>query len=84
VDLLPVQGGPGAPDAARDRRAGRQRREGRGGLGAGEAEPFIALDGALKSVNRELEVKARDLPALKGYVTNLVACPTGRPLRPSS
>ena len=35
---------------------------------------FIALDGAAKSVNRELEAKARDLAGLKGYVTNLAAC----------
>jgi intracellular sulfur oxidation DsrE/DsrF family protein len=36
---------------------------------------FIALDGAVKTVNRELEAKARDLAGLKGYVTNLAACP---------
>jgi hypothetical protein len=38
---------------------------------------FIALDGAVKSVNRALEAKARDLAGLKGYVTNLAACPDG-------
>jgi hypothetical protein len=38
---------------------------------------FIALDGAVKTVNRELEAKARDLAGLKGYVTNLAACPDG-------
>ena len=38
---------------------------------------FIRLDGAAKSVNRELEAKARDLAGLKGYVTNLAACPDG-------
>ena len=41
---------------------------------------FIALDGATKSVNRELEAKARDLAGLKGYVTNLAACPDGTPV----
>jgi hypothetical protein len=41
---------------------------------------FIALDGAVKSVNRELEQKARDLAGLKGYVTNLAACPDGTPV----
>ena len=38
---------------------------------------FIALKGATKSVNRELEAKARNLAGLKGYVTNLAACPDG-------
>jgi hypothetical protein len=33
-------------------------------------------------VNRELEQKARDLAGLKGYVTNLAACPDGTPLTP--
>jgi hypothetical protein len=32
---------------------------------------FIALDGAAKTVNRDLEAKARALAGLKGYVTNL-------------
>ena len=33
-----------------------------------------------KSVNRELEAKARTLAGLKGYVTNLAACPDGAPV----
>lgn len=41
---------------------------------------FIRLDGATKSVNRDLEAKARDLAGLKGYVTNLAACPDGPPV----
>ena len=36
---------------------------------------FIALTGAQKSVNRELEAKARTLAGWKGYITNL-ATPT--------
>jgi transposase len=32
---------------------------------------FIKLTGAAKSVNRELEAKARGLAGLKGYITNL-------------
>jgi hypothetical protein len=32
---------------------------------------FIKLTGASKSVNRELEAKARGLAGLKGYVTNI-------------
>ncbi len=32
---------------------------------------FIRLDGATKSVNRELEAKARALAGIKGYVTNI-------------
>jgi hypothetical protein len=38
---------------------------------------FIRLDGAAKTVNRELEAKAREIAGLKGYVTNLQACPDG-------
>lgn len=41
---------------------------------------FIKLDGAAKSVNRELEAKARTLAGIKGYVTNLAACPDGTPV----
>jgi len=40
---------------------------------------FSALTAA-KSVNRELEAKARDLAGLKGYVTSLRACPDGTPV----
>ena len=38
---------------------------------------FIQLQGATKSVNRTLEAKARALAGLKGYSTNLEACPDG-------
>jgi len=31
-------------------------------------------------VNRQLEEKARALAGLKGYVTNLAACPDGTPV----
>src|SRR5690242_15363916 len=48
------------------------------GLAPVKRNRFIALDGAVKSVNRELEAKARDLAGLKGYVTSLAACPTAR------
>jgi Transposase DDE domain len=41
---------------------------------------FIQLAGATKSVNRTLEAKARGLAGLKGYVTNLQACPDGTPV----
>ena len=44
---------------------------------------FIALDGATKSVNRELEARARAraraVARIKGYAANLQACPTARP-----
>lgn len=33
---------------------------------------FVTLSGATKSVNRELEAKARALAGIKGYVTNIV------------
>jgi hypothetical protein len=41
---------------------------------------FIQLSGATKSVNRGLEQKARALAGLKGYITNLQACPDGTPV----
>ena len=41
---------------------------------------FVQLSGGIKSVNRELEAKARALAGLKGYVTNLQACPDGTPV----
>ena len=50
------------------------------GLAPVKRNRFIALDGTTKRVNRELEAKARDLAGLKGYVTNLAACPDGTPV----
>jgi hypothetical protein len=41
---------------------------------------FIALDGATKSVSHGLEAKARSLAGIKGYATNLKACPDGTPV----
>jgi hypothetical protein len=52
------------------------------GLAPVKRNRFIALDGAVKSVNRELEAKARSLAGLKGYLTNLAACPDGTPVTP--
>ena len=43
---------------------------------------FIQLTGGTRSVNRELEAKARALAGIKGYVTNLAACPDGTPVTP--
>jgi transposase len=43
---------------------------------------FIRLTGAAKTVNRELQAKARALAGLKGYLTNLAACPDGTPVTP--
>jgi hypothetical protein len=45
---------------------------------------FIRLSGGTRSVNRELEDKARALAGLKGYVTNLRTCPDGTPSRRNS
>ncbi len=50
------------------------------GLAPVKRNRFIALDGAVKSVNRELEAKARGLAGIKGYVTNLATCPDGSPV----
>jgi hypothetical protein len=41
---------------------------------------FVQLTGGTKTVNRELEAKARALAGLKGYITNLAACPDGTPV----
>jgi Transposase DDE domain len=43
---------------------------------------FIRLSGGSRTVNRELEAKVRALAGLKGYVTNLRACPDGTPVTP--
>jgi hypothetical protein len=50
------------------------------GLAPVKRNRFIHLDGGTKSVNRDLEAKARSLAGLKGYVTNLAACPDGTPV----
>jgi hypothetical protein len=38
---------------------------------------FIQLSGGTMSANRDLEEKARALAGIKGYVTDLAACPDG-------
>jgi len=50
------------------------------GLAPVKRNRFIALDGAVKSINRELEEKARTLAGIKGYKTNLGATPDGEPV----
>ena len=41
---------------------------------------FVRLSGGVRGVNRELEDKARAPADLRGYVTNLAACPDGTPV----
>jgi Transposase DDE domain len=41
---------------------------------------FIQLSEGTHRVNRELEAKARALARIKGYITNLQACPDGTPI----
>ena len=43
---------------------------------------FIQLSEGAHTVNRELEAKARALAGIKGYITNLAACPDGTPITP--
>jgi transposase len=50
------------------------------GLAPVKRNRFIQLEGAVKSVNRELEQKARALAGIKGYKTNLAATPDGEPV----
>jgi hypothetical protein len=52
------------------------------GLAPVKRNRFIQLDGATKSVNRELEHKARTVAGIKGYITNLAVCPDGTPVTP--
>ena len=79
-DLLPVPSRPCPPHPARDRSAGRQSRAGRRREGAGQAEQVRPADRRDHDVNRELEDKARSLAGIKGYITNLRACPDGTPV----
>jgi hypothetical protein len=41
---------------------------------------FVQLSGGTRTVNRQLEQKTRALAGLKGYVTNLQACPDDSPV----
>src|SRR3954452_5820863 len=41
---------------------------------------FVQLHGGTKSVNRDLEAKARGLAGLKGYITDLTTQPDGTPV----
>jgi hypothetical protein len=50
------------------------------GKAAVKRNRFIQLTGGTRRVNRTLEAKARALAGLKGYVTNLQACPDGTPV----
>jgi hypothetical protein len=50
------------------------------GLAPVKRNRFIQLEGAVKSVNRELEEKARTLAGIKGYKTSLAATPDGEPV----
>jgi Transposase DDE domain len=50
------------------------------GQSAVKRNRFVQLSGGTRSVNRALEAKARTLAGLKGYVTNLAACPDGTPV----
>jgi hypothetical protein len=49
------------------------------GLAPVKRNRFIQLEGAVKSVNRELEDNARTLAGIKGYKANLAATPDGEP-----
>ncbi|HSK27386.1 MAG TPA: IS1634 family transposase [Jiangellales bacterium] len=50
------------------------------GKAAVKRNRFVRLSGGTRSVNRQLEAKARALAGLKAYVTNLQACPDGTPV----
>ena len=71
--------GPGARCAGSTSRSPRPRRPSPGKAPV-KRNRFIQLSGGTRIVNRELEEKARALAGLKGYVTNLAACPDGTPV----
>jgi hypothetical protein len=50
------------------------------GKAAVKRNRFVQLEGGTRTVNRALEAKARALAGLKGYITNLAACPDGTPV----
>jgi transposase len=50
------------------------------GQAPGKRNRFNQLADGTKTVNRELEDKARPLAGLKGYMTNLAACPDDTPV----
>jgi hypothetical protein len=50
------------------------------GQAAVKRNRFVQLTGGTRTVNRSLETKARALAGIKGYVTNLAACPDGTPI----
>jgi hypothetical protein len=50
------------------------------GITAVKRNRFVQLSGGTRTVNRALEAQARALAGLKGYVTNLAACPDGTPI----
>jgi hypothetical protein len=50
------------------------------GLAPVKRNRFTRLDGAARSVNRELEEKARSLAGIEGCKTNLAATPDGEPV----
>jgi hypothetical protein len=50
------------------------------GLAPVKRNRFIQLEGAVKSVNRKLEEKARTLAGIKDYKTNLATTPDGEPV----
>jgi Transposase DDE domain len=50
------------------------------GQAAVKRNRFIRLSGGTRTMNRELEEKARALAGLKGYITSLQTCPDGTPV----
>jgi hypothetical protein len=52
------------------------------GKTAVKRDRFVKLTGGARTVNRTLEVKARALAGLMGYLTNLEACPDGSAVTP--
>ena len=71
--------GPAARCAASTSRSPRPRRPSPGKAPV-KRNRFVQLSGGTRTVNRDLEAKARALAGLKGYVTNLRACPDGTPV----
>ena len=78
--LLPVPRRPRPPHPAGVDEQVAKAEKAAAGLVPVKRNRFITLADGQHAVNRELETKARALAGLKGYTTNLAACPDGTPV----
>jgi hypothetical protein len=75
--LLPVPGGSGSAHLHGIDEQVAKAEQAVAGKTAVKRNRFVHLDGGTRSVNRDLEAKARALAGLKGYITDLTTQPDG-------